>query len=129
MFVVETNGTAEQRIADALDVVDGAVIRGVLRIMRDEVFMSTVDELDDQIFELGAEQSRAILYGRLARPYIGIELHRGRERTLCSDGNFADEPSCVARYPTEAAALQAAGHAPNRREGGLVLAKLSPYAY
>ena len=127
MFVLtETTATDEQRIADALGSTDGALIRGVLRVMRDEVFMSTLD-LDDVIFRMGAEQARAILFGRIARPYVGVEIFLGQERELGTDGNFAERPLVVARYPSALAALRAAELASNRRPDAMVMAKPKPY--
>ncbi len=128
MFVLtETTATDEQRIADALGTTDGALIRGVLRVLRDEVFMSTLDSLDDVIFRMGAEQARAILFGRIARPYVGVEIFLGQERELGTDGNFAERPLVIARYPSPLAALRAAERAGNRRPDALVMAKAKPY--
>lgn len=117
----------EQRVADAIRSLDGQMVRGVLKVMRDEVFMSTLDNLDDVIFRMGAEQARAILFGRLSRTYVAIEVFAGQERELGTDGLFADEPAVVARYATASAALSAAENALNRRENGVVTAKTKPY--
>jgi hypothetical protein len=119
--------TDEQRIADAIGTIDGDLVRGVLKVMRDEVFMSTLENLDDIIFRLGAEQARAILFGRIARPYIGVEILCGQERELGTDGHFAETPTVVARYPSALAALRACEHAFNRRPGAAVMAKTIPY--
>lgn len=123
----EVVATDEQRVADAIGTVDGEMVRGVLLIMRDEVFMSTLDNLDDVIFRMGAEQARAILFGRISRAYVAIEMFFGQERVLGTDGNFAEQPAVVARYPTGLAALRAAEHARNRRPGGMVMSKAKPY--
>ena len=123
----EIVATDEQRVADAIGSVDGELVRGVLQVMRDEVFMSTLDHLDDVIFRMGAEQARAILFGRISRPYVAIEMFIGQERVLGTDGNFADSPAVVARYPTGVAALRAAERARNRRPGGMVMSKARPY--
>jgi len=123
----EIVATDEQRVADAIGTVDGEMVRGVLKVMRDEVFMSTVDHLDDVIFRMGAEQVRAILFGRISRPYVAIEMFFGQERVLGTDGSFAETPTVGARYPTGVAALRAAEHARNRRPGGMVMSKAKPY--
>lgn len=119
--------TPEQRVAILLSVYDESQIRGVLRIMREEVFMSTVEDLDPVVFKLGVEQARAILFSRMTRAYIAVEFHCGERRVLCPDGSFAAEPTQPARYHDLVAALRAAERAPNRLAGGTVMAAHQPY--
>jgi hypothetical protein len=119
--------TAEQLITEYLGVTDADLVSAIVSIMRDEVFMCTLDDFDPVIFGMGAEQARAIVYGRMARPYVAMEFHQSEHRVLRSDGTFAQAPVRPARYPSESAALLAAERASNRLAGSMVSAVIRPY--
>ena len=111
----------EQRICKALRIYDSELIRAVRAVMLDELFMTTVDDLDPVIFDLGVEHASAIVYGRILRPYVAAELTSDKKRLLRPDGAFAEVAERPARYASEAEALRAAESAGNRLPGGVVV--------
>ena len=119
--------TLEHRVSDVLGVLDPVLVHAVVSVMRDEVFMSTLDDLDPVIFKLGAEQANAIVYGRIIRPFVAAEFSLGRQRLLCPDGCFVEAPDRPARYANPAAALLTAENASNRRTNSVVVARNQPY--
>lgn len=115
------------RVGAILRLQDDTMIAAVMQIMRDEVFMSTLDELEEWLLRIGVEQAYAIVQGRVNRPFLAVETRLGVKRILGTDSGFATAPATPARYATTKEALRAGERARNRRAGGAVIVETHPY--
>ena len=117
----------DRLVAAVIGESDPVIVKAVVSVMREEVFLSTIEELDALFFRMGSERAHSIVLGRMARPFVVVEFIGGERRVLCPDGLFAPEPVRPARYASQAAALRAAGRARNRTAGAMLCAAMQPY--